>query len=186
MYQSTKPQRGFTLIELIIVIVILGILAVVALPRFISAAKESKESTLAALAGAIESTAYLQHDIAILNRDNGGFENGFISDDGVLFDQGFPVALDFDTPGSSFGNGNGVPEILEAMRINTSDWTFATITAGSEDGQTTRELYITHRDVLATGATAQEIIATNCYVSYDSFLSVQRDPVVKTELTGCN
>ena len=185
MFNSAKKQIGFSLIELIIVIVILGILSVVALPRFIDAASESKQSALAALAGSIESTAHLQHDIAILNKENGGFENGFVSEDGVLFDQGFPVALDFDTPGGSFGSGNGIPEILEAMRLGTNDWIFDTITSGTEDSQTTRELYITHRDVISEGATAQEIIATNCYVSYDSFLNVQRDPVIKLETTGC-
>lgn len=185
MFNSTKKQIGFSLIELIIVIVILGILSIVALPRFIDATTESKQSTLAALAGSIESTAHLQHDIAILNKENGGFENDFISEDGVLFNQGFPVALDLDTPGGSSGSGNGVPEILEAMRFGTNDWIFDTVTSGTEDSQTTRELYITHRDVISEGATSEEIIATNCYVSYDSFLNVQRDPVIKLELTGC-
>lgn len=185
MCKPTSNQYGFSLIELIIVIVILGVLSVVALPRFIDASTESKVSALSALAGSIESTAFLQHDIAILDRENGSFENGYISDDGVLFDQGFPVALDFDSPGSSFGSGNGTPEILEAMRINIQDWTFSTITSGSENSETTRELYITHHNVLETGATAAEIIATDCYVSYDSFVSVQRDPVIKIETSGC-
>lgn len=185
MFGSTNKQHGFSLIELIIVIVILGVLSVVALPRFIDASTESKVSALSALAGSIESTAFLQHDIAILNKENGGFTNGYVSDAGVLFDQGFPVALDFDTPGSSFGSGDGVPEILEAMRINIRDWTFNTITSGTENSETTRELYITHHDVIETGATAAEIIATNCYVSYDSFVSVQREPVVKIETSGC-
>lgn len=185
MLRKKGRGAGFTLIELIVVIVILGILAVVALPRFINAAGESKESTVRALAGAIQSTAMLQHDVAILNRADGGFDNGYVSAEGVLFDQGYPVALDFDTPGSSFGSGDGTPEILEAMTINLQDWTWATINTGSEDGETTRELYITHREVIADGATAQEIIATNCYASYDSFLNVRREPVVQVIVTNC-
>ncbi len=185
MPTRTPKHSGFTLIELIIVIVILGILAVVALPRFIDAASESKESTIRALAGSIHSAAFLQHDVAILNRAEGGFENGFVSEDDILFDQGFPVALDYDAPGSGFDTGDGVPEILEAIKFIPTDWTFDTNRNASENGETTRELIITHRDVIADGASAAEIVATGCYVSYESYLNVQLDPVIKVEDNGC-
>lgn len=185
MNRLGKKSYGFTLVELIVVIIILGFLSVVALPRFLDAASESKVSAIETLAGAMLSTALLQHDVAIMNLSNGGFENGFVSEDGVLFDQGFPVAIDFDTPGSNLGSGDGVPEILEGMTLNVNGWTYNTNNNGSENGQATRELVITHRDVIDTGASVDEIKATNCYASYQSYINIQEEPVVRTVVTGC-
>ncbi|ACA85137.1 type II secretion system protein [Shewanella woodyi] len=56
MYLSSKKQKGFTLIELVVVIIILGILAVIALPKFINLNKEAdsalvKQHMSAILAG---------------------------------------------------------------------------------------------------------------------------------------
>lgn len=179
-FSHRKPvHSGFTLIELIIVIVILGVLAVVAAPRFLNISSDANASVLRALQGVIRSAVTLQHNVAILNSANGGLENGFINDD-ILFDQGYPVAADFD------GNGmNGVPEILEALDINLDDWTFGEIFNGSENGFLTRELYITSSRILPNGSTAQEIIASNCYVSYDSFVTIPEPPVIAVVTFGC-
>ena len=193
--QTRKSSAGFTLIELIIVIVILGILAVTAAPRFINITGDARESVLNGLAGSLKSAAALQHDLAIINQGNvglrgtaRGLENGYISRDDILFDQGYPVALDFDNPGDSL-SGTGpelTPEILEAMDVDLDDWTFNYEPQDSEDGVTTRGLYIASRSVIATPATQAQIVATGCYVSYESFVTVQRAPVVNVVATGCN
>ena len=175
-----KSNQGFTLIELIIVIVILGILAVTAAPKFLSLSGDAREGVLNGLAGNMKSTASIYHSRALI--EDGGLENGFVNEN-ILFDQGYPVALDFDAPN---GSTDGTPEILEAMEIDAGDWTFNTIFNDSEDSQTTRVLYITSSSVIANGATAAQIIATNCYVSYESYLNVQRAPVVKVFADGCN
>lgn len=181
--QITK-QIGFTLVEIVVVLVILGILGALALARYSDLESETRASTLEGLAGSIRATAAIQHSIARLNQASGGLTNGFIAN-GVLFDQGYPVALDFDAPGSGFNDGDGTPEILEAMDLDLGDWTFNTIVGGSENGQITRELYVTSRDVLTSAANAQQIINTNCYVSYDSYLLVQIAPVIRTITSGC-
>jgi MSHA pilin protein MshA len=61
LMQSTKSQRGFTLIELVVVITILGVLAAFAVPRFAGLEKEARLSTVHALAGSLRSGAALSH-----------------------------------------------------------------------------------------------------------------------------
>lgn len=192
---SNKKSKGFTLVELIIVIVILGILAVTAAPRFINITGDARESVLSGLAGSLKSAASVQYDVAFINQGKvglrgtaTGLQNGYISPQDILFDQGYPVALDFDDINHSL-NGQGpdlTPEILEAMDLTLADWTFNYNTNDSEGGQLTRGLYITLNTVIASPATLAQITATNCYVSYESFVNVAQPPVVKVIATGCS
>ncbi|MEA3297151.1 MAG: prepilin-type N-terminal cleavage/methylation domain-containing protein [candidate division Zixibacteria bacterium] len=49
MKSQQKPDKGFTLIELMIVVVIIGILATLAIPRFMQASVKSKQSEAKAI-----------------------------------------------------------------------------------------------------------------------------------------
>jgi len=56
-----KPNKGFTLIELVVVIVILGVLAATALPKFINLQSDSHASVVAGTGGAFKSAVSLSH-----------------------------------------------------------------------------------------------------------------------------
>ncbi len=59
--QLKHKQSGFTLIELVVVIVILGILAATALPKFLDLSDDAKKAKVAAVAGAVASSAAIQY-----------------------------------------------------------------------------------------------------------------------------
>ncbi|MGS2722750.1 type II secretion system protein [Porticoccus sp. GXU_MW_L64] len=177
--KTIKRHEGFTLTELIVVIVLLGILAAIAVPRFINLSSSANAAVIENLAGTLRSAATLQHSLALVNASNGGLQNGFVSADGIFFDQGYPI-------GVSFGDSDNIPEILEALDSDLSGLTFNTIFAGTgSTGGPTRELYVTSADVLANGASAAQIIATNCYVSFESYIVEATPPEIVTVTSGC-
>lgn len=51
---STKPSRGFTLIELVMVIVILGILAAFAVPKFYNMAGNARTAAFKSVTGSVK------------------------------------------------------------------------------------------------------------------------------------
>lgn len=54
---SSKVQRGFTLIELVMVIVILGVLAAVAVPKFVDLKGDAQQAAMTGVAGAAASAS---------------------------------------------------------------------------------------------------------------------------------
>jgi prepilin-type N-terminal cleavage/methylation domain-containing protein len=48
-----RPQRGYTLVELVVVILIVGILAVVSVPLYLGYTKEAKLAEGKAMAGSV-------------------------------------------------------------------------------------------------------------------------------------
>lgn len=172
-----KNQNGFTLIELVVVIILLGILAITALPRFVNLSSEANTAVLNNLVTNIRSTTSLQHMHAQLQ--TGGLENGYVSPTGVFFDKGYPIGI-------SFGDSDGIPEILEALNLNFSDYTYNTIFTGAGSaGSVTRDLYITTRNVISNGASPAQIIATNCYVAFKSYVLVSIEPDILILTSGC-
>lgn len=172
-HSQLANTKGFTLIELVVVIVILGILSAVAAPRFINLSGDANAAALEALGGSLMSTANLYHTKAIINNR---FDNSYTVE-GVYFDQGYPI-------GVSFGDSDSVPEILEAMNIS-DDFVYNTRNQDrNSNNQLARGLYLTNKAPNDAPST-QQIIDTNCYVSYKSAVFDEAPPEVATVTTGC-
>jgi prepilin-type N-terminal cleavage/methylation domain-containing protein len=60
-----RPQRGFTLTELMIVIVVLGIIAAIATPQFANSASEARRSALASM------VATMAHQVQVYRLQHG-------------------------------------------------------------------------------------------------------------------
>lgn len=126
-----RPQRGFTLIELVVVIAILGILAAVALPRFINATKDAHEAALKGTAGALASAVLLVRSQWELNRNGGS--NGCAGGNCQIDVQGFgDNTVDVNANGWPIGTGRaGNPAATTAMSAATCTQVFTSILQGS-------------------------------------------------------
>ncbi|MEZ9197238.1 Tfp pilus assembly protein FimT/FimU [Shewanella sp. 10N.286.54.B9] len=78
---ESRPQTGFTLIELVVVIIILGILAVIAAPKFLDLRTDAKIADLQAITGAMKSGLTLVHSKAAIEGEE--VEEGAITHAGV-------------------------------------------------------------------------------------------------------
>ena len=169
---SQFPQKGFTLIELIIVIVILGILAVTAAPRFIDISKDANVAALESMRAAMLSAGKLTYAKSVIQ----GQANQFNSD------------VDLDGDGSNdiqvrwgYPKANRIYGIANAMDDNfETQW----LRANNGNGTT---LYVTFATSTDSGPVADNtlVLDTNCYLTYTNN-QIEGEPMVITyETSGC-
>jgi MSHA pilin protein MshA len=179
-HPNNKPKhlKGFTLIELIIVIVILAVLAVTAGPKFIDLRSDAHIATLASVASTLKETARLQNMYGVVRDGDASTVNGYILND-IFFDSGYPIAI-------SWNDTDGIPEILEGTNISSEDFIYFTRLEGrSPDGSQTQELYMTLNNLAPGASDVNDIVAINCYVEYESYVSGTRAPEITLVTSGC-
>lgn len=154
---NQKPERGFTLIELVVVIIVLGILAVTAAPKFLDLSKDARIEALNSIGSQIESTTQLVQakarvkGLVPIDSNPGGGQTDYIVD----FEFG-SVELDFRNlcPEAQGELGDSL-EMLDFMNIDLT---------GGLTAESTNQYY-------KIGYTIPSGVPTNqgCYLIYDSF-----------------
>ena len=88
------PNKGFTLIELVIVIIVLGILAATAIPKFINIQDDANRAAIRAHFAAFDSAVKLYHSGWLTQGQSGAVENlkGFGDGDVDSSPTGYPYA----------------------------------------------------------------------------------------------
>ncbi|GAC31860.1 MSHA pilin protein MshA [Paraglaciecola polaris LMG 21857] len=166
-------QSGFTLIELIIVIVILGVLAVTAAPRFLNLNSDAHIAVLEAMGGAIKSSGTLVYaKSAIQGQSNFVVGNVDLDGDGTS-----DIETKYGYPSGSRRNG-----ISKAMSDSfATDWIWST-------NYTESVFYLTLASFTHTsGAYVNQvpIVASNCYLVYNTADSVGSSPSIEYFTSGC-
>ena len=67
--KRVKPEKGFTLIELVMVIVIIGIISAVAIPRFVNLSTTARLDAARAVGAALSGTIHAEHADYLINAD---------------------------------------------------------------------------------------------------------------------
>ncbi|NRA72841.1 MAG: prepilin-type N-terminal cleavage/methylation domain-containing protein [Gammaproteobacteria bacterium] len=172
--------KGFTLIELVIVIIILGILAVTAAPKFINLSSDAEIGTLKGIAGAMK--GYVTTSVAegYIKGRNGPPINSATYQLGNVGLIAYVPRGDDDTLTGEGTDGNLLPEIYEAIELDV-------VGAGMVHARRVLNGWyapvLTYKSQVSVATpSAEQIIATNCYVDYQPN---PRKAKVVVVISGC-
>ena len=168
---SQFPQKGFTLIELIIVIVILGILAVTAAPKFIDISKDANVAALESMGAAMISAGKLTYAKSVIQ----GQSNQVAGN------------VDLDGDGTNdIATRWGYPNATRILGIaNAMDENFETQWLRANNGNGTI-LYVTFASSTDSGPVTDNtlVLDTNCYLTYAN-PDEGESMVITYETSGC-
>jgi prepilin-type N-terminal cleavage/methylation domain-containing protein len=113
MKKTTSPQKGFTLIELIIVMVILGIMAAVAVPKYLDSIANAEESAENAVLSAIRAGLKQAANDSLYTHGRSSWPTN-------------PFDVLSDTPAGYSSTDNGTENMpqLDGVADSDDEWTF--------------------------------------------------------------
>jgi len=113
---TSRKQKGFTLVELVMVIVILGVLAAFALPRFADLSGDASKAAVSGAQGAVKSASGIAHATWLAG---GGSGDVTLEGETITMVGGYPQAGGTLTD-PSVEDKNG---IAAAAQLTTADFT---------------------------------------------------------------
>jgi MSHA pilin protein MshA len=144
---STRIQKGFTLIELVVVVTILGILAAFAVPRFVSLEGQARLASTQALAGSVRSGAALAHAVWLSQGDPASTT--------IIMEQQ-PITMAFGYPDSTAIEGTLVE--YSGFKLANAGMS-AVFTKESPSGQPIPNCFVTYTPPAAAND-APQVVAT--------------------------